>query len=238
MYFHYKHIQNKVLRRIDYFSPVIPIEYDLMKKNPIFRARPFMLNFGPGSYCPRPQKIKQKPQNILIGNSLSYTNNHLDIFNHLNTVNINSERRYIIPINYGIDYGKDTRILKNSFNTDQAIWLENFIPKDEYLAYFDYITHAIFGHIRQQAMGNINFCLEKGIKIYLYSDSLIYQQLKRLGYIVYNIEYDLTQNSLNEVLDEESSKVNYQLLCNSIKNRVEIANQEIKNIINHKNKRL
>ena len=82
------------------------------------------------------------------------------------------------------------------------IWLEDFIPFKEYISYLDSITHAVFGQIRQQAIGNINFCFERGIKIYLYSDSIIYKQLNKWGYIIYTIENDLTSDSLNEVLDE------------------------------------
>lgn len=228
---HYKALQNKVISRIDYFSPVLPIEYELMKNNPHFRAKPFMLNAGPGIYTPKPLSIKQIPQNILIGNSLTYTNNHLDIFQHLKTTNIASTRKYIIPINYGSDYTKDKRFLKDSFcSSSQTIWLEEFIPRSEYLSYLESITHAIFGHIRQQAMGNINYCLERGIKIYLYSDSIAYKQLKELGYIIYNIETDLTQDSLNEVLDEKSARINYNIFCSTIKDRVNKAIQEIINI--------
>lgn len=232
LFFNYKHIQNKVIQRIDYFSPVIPIEYELMKKNPTFRARPFMLSNGPGLYQYKPFKIKEIPQNILIGNSLSYTNNHLDIFYHLKQIKITSERKYLIPINYGNDYLNDTTNLKKAFNTKQAIWLEEFIPKDKYLEYFDSITHAIFGHIRQQAMGNIYFCLEKGIKIYLYSDSIIYQQLKKNGYVIYTIENDLTTESLNNVLDEDFAKNNYEIFYNNIKDKATKAKEELVQIIN------
>ena len=52
-----------------------------MKRLPLFKAKPFMLNVGPGNHKPIPLPIINKPKNILIGNSLTYTNNHLDIFN-------------------------------------------------------------------------------------------------------------------------------------------------------------
>ena len=228
--FHFVKEQNKVLNRIDYFSPVLPIEYELMKSNPNFHAKPFMLNSGPGLYTPKPLPTNRKAHNILIGNSLTYTNNHLDIFDILNHIQITPNRNYIIPISYGLDFSKNKEFLKSSLQTKQVIWLEDFIPFKEYISYLDSITHAVFGQIRQQAIGNINFCFERGIKIYLYSDSIIYKQFKKMGYIVYTIENDLTSDSLNEVLDEKSAKHNYELFCNAIKDRVITANIELMNI--------
>lgn len=226
-----KKIQNKVISRIDYFSPVLPIEYELMKRLPLFKAKPFMLNVGPGNHKPIPLPIINKPKNILIGNSLTYTNNHLDIFNILNKVKIDSSRKYIIPINYGNDFINTKQKLKDSLHTSNTIWLENFIPLNEYTTYLDSITHAIFGHVRQQAIGNLNFCFERGIKVFLYTNSIMYKQYKEMGYIIFSIENDLNSDSLSKILSREEAKINYNLFCNRIKNRKYNTEIELKNII-------
>ena len=77
-----------VINRIDYFSPVIPLEYELMKNNSLFKAKPFMLEKGPGlAYTMKYQFMsKTNSQNILLGNSLTFTNNHLDILDKIKKV--------------------------------------------------------------------------------------------------------------------------------------------------------
>ena len=79
-------------------------------------------------------------------------------------------------------------------------------------------------------MGNINFCFERGIKIYLYSDSIMYKQLKDLGFIVYTIDFDLNSKSLNQVLSLEEAQINYNLFCNRIKDRIKNTEIELMNI--------
>jgi len=229
--FYYERIRNKVINRIDYFSPVLPLEYHLMKKNPQFRAKPFMINSGPGIYHPKPLPKIKEPQNILIGNSLTYSNNHLDIFKKLNDISIAPKRKYVVPISYGDDFPNAKQYFKQCLKAKHIIWLEKFIPLNEYTAYLDSITHAIFGFIRQQAIGNINFCLERGVKIFLYSDSLIYKQLKSLGFKIYTIDQDLTLQSLNEPLDTESAKINYDIFCETIKDRISKAKEELTGIL-------
>jgi len=233
LFFYFKRIRNKVIQRIDYFSPVLPIEYELMKNNINFKARPFMLDAGPGLYIPKPFTPISTPKNILIGNSLTYTNNHLDIFDILNNISLEKSRKYIIPISYGQDYSNDRTFFKGSLKNKQAIWLEDFVPQNEYKTYFESITHAVFGHIRQQAMGNINYCLERGVKIYLYKDSIIYKQLKRLGHIIFTIEDDLNSESLKSILSEKEATTNYKIFCETIKDRIAKTNKELIDIMKY-----
>lgn len=228
--------QKKLLNRIDYFSPVIPIEYDLMKHNPTFKAKPFMLESGPGlAYMVKNDlKSLNNAQNVLIGNSLTLTNNHLDILEKIKYINLPSDRTYIVPINYGNDFDKDILKKKAQTITAQFKWLESFIPLQEYKELFNSITHAIFGHMRQQAMGNINMCLRSGIKIFLYKDSLIYKQLKLRGYHIFTIENDLNEESLAEVLSQEEALHNYELYYKIGNNKIEKTIAELQAIMNNK----
>lgn len=229
-------LRKDILNRVDYFSPVIPIEYELMTNNPTFRAKPFMLESGPGLAYMVKNDLKplNKAQNVLIGNSLTLTNNHLDIFEKIKNIELSKSRTYIVPINYG--NGFDQNILKRKAQTipAQFKWLESFIPIEEYKNLFNSITHAIFGHMRQQAMGNINMCLRNGIKIFLYKDSIIYKQLKSRGYYVYSIDSDLNENSLDEILSEKEALHNYELFYKIGNNKIENTLAELQTMINDK----
>lgn len=215
--------QNKVLNRIDYYSPVIPVEYDFLKKHKLFRAKPFMVR-GPGMMNQTEFLHHTKAGNILIGNSLTLTNNHLDIFQSIKNFKINKDQRFIVPISYGNEINRE--LIINTFNRDDVYWMESFIPKEEYFSILSSASHAIFGIIRQQAMGNIYRCLHSGVKIYLYQDSVIYKYLKSSGYIVYTIE-DINEESLQSPLDYDSALHNYRLEQKFKSKRLENINNEI-----------
>lgn len=226
----------KILKRIDYFSPVLPIDYEMMKKNPYFKAKPFMLNGGPGLFEDLHFSYYQYAQNILVGNSLTYTNNHLDIFDKIRHYKLTNQQ-YIIPINYGTDYGTNKIAFKElaKLPDESVIWLDDFVPFEKYKVILSTVSHAILGHMRQQALGNISRCLENGTKLFLYKDSLIYKQLIDFGFIVYTIEDDLCEEALKEPLSKEYAFRNYSIRCNQVKDRNSKTEIELRKIVELEN---
>ena len=224
--------RKKILERVDFFSPVLPIEYILMKNNKTFKAQPFMFKEGPGLIEKNKFSYFSKAQNVLIGNSLTYTNNHLDIFNTIRSYKLVNQR-YIIPINYGNDYCGNSGTLKklSGLSVENTIWLENFLSLEEYNKLISTVSHAIFGHMRQQAMGNINTCLLSGVKIFLYKDSLLFKQLKDFGYIIFSIEDDLTEDALKMPLPKEDAYKNYSIKLALSINKVKDTENELSAIV-------
>lgn len=205
--------RRRLITRIDYFTPVLHSEYELLKNNcNFFRAKPFMLRGGPGNVVLVPFFYKSVCGNILVGNSLSWENNLLDIFHSLEQIELTLGRQIVCPISYGDGYGGKENIKNLVKDTNLHIkWLDDFLPIKEYQKINEGITHAIFGSLRQQSMGNINYCLRHSIKVYLYKDSMIYKDLKDIGFKVFTIEDDLVPNSLNTPLSYEDSFTNYML---------------------------
>ena len=217
--------RRRVVSRMDYFSPVLSLEYYIMRDNcKYFRAKPFMLQCGPGVAKQYDLKYFTSPGNILVGNSLTFTNNHLDIFNSIASCHRTKSQQFIVPINYGCDL--DKVYIKSRFDVPNVLWLEDFMPKDEYFAMFDTITHAVFGTMRQQAMGNIFYCLGHGVKVYLYADSIIYKHLLSQGYIVYKVE-DITDDSFLYPLDYDASITNCKLVNEMHSDSINYAYKEI-----------
>jgi hypothetical protein len=102
------------------------------------------------------------------------------------------------------------------------------------LRYFELlasVSHAIFGVIRQQAMGNIDFCLKNGVKIFLFQDSIVYKELIDQGYKVFSIEDDLTTDNLDLPLSKSDAYWNYSLYYKNRQNREYMAESEILNIV-------
>ena len=210
--YHY-YIQKIVLSRIDLFYSPLEIEYDYLKSSQkTFRATQLM---DPHRERVWEFRFHQTPKNILIGHSLTYTDNHLDIFIQLKKIKIDSERKYIIPVNYGIandyDNNPENLIKECPLQEKQLMWIKEIMPFNEYQQVIGSVTHAIIGVVRQQALGNIYMCIRSGVKVFLYKDSMVYKELKKKGYIIFSIEDDLNEDSLNSVLTEEEARFNFEL---------------------------
>lgn len=221
-----------MLKRVDFFTPVLPIEYSLMKEqNMLFRAKPFMIDSGPWFLDDSPLRLHKIAGNVLIGNSLSYTNNHHDIFNVVSKFHL-TNRKFIVPISYGSDYGANRELFKkrSGLKEDSVMWLDGFMPYPEYSALLSSVTHAIFGSMRQLAVGNINICFLSGVKVFFYRDSLLYRSYNGLGYKVFTIEDDLSDESLKNPLSEEDALINYNLLTSVNRDKILKAQKELSEI--------
>lgn len=195
-YRYYKFINTKV----KYISTVFPEEYQFIQKS--VKG----VGFYPFRYMNvRNEKIEVKNdiggECILLGNSCDETNNHMDVLEKLES--LQKEIKVIMPISYPenrtlykkvlLDYSEKLRYVK-------VIPINNFMPYDEYAALLSQCSYAIFGHVRQQAAGNITQMLKNGAKIFLYKNSIGYLHYKALNYTVFSIEDDLNDYQLSSRL--------------------------------------
>ena len=93
------------------------------------------------------------------------------------------------------------------------------LPQNEYEDVLSSVSHAIFGAIRQQALGNIYNCLLRGVKVYMYEDSILYKELKKKGYVIFTIESDLTTDSLSQCLCERDARTNHDVYVQWLKDK-------------------
>ncbi len=206
----YQNELHRIFGRFDYCRTVLPIEYELLQKYDFFKAKPFIV---PRLRADNVVTSKKKTGHIFLGNSGAPTGNHLDVLRVLNKINLNKDQNIIIPLSYGdkkyIDLVKRKAVFFSKMN---IVIIDKFMPLEEYSKLQDSSTHAIFGNIRQQAMGNIYYCLQNAIKVFLYKKSIVYKQLKEIDkYIVYSIEDDLSERSLTEVLSPEDASHNLNI---------------------------
>lgn len=206
------YIRDKAIKRVDYVSPVLPIEYSYLKKNRLFKADLFFSIYLRYYYTGE-FKYFQKSGDVWFGNSATTTNNHLDIIKKLKMIGLVTQRKQtiIMPLVYG-DVPYATYLKHNILSGEKQFKiLDTFVPYKEYCNLVESCSHAIFGVIRQQAIGNIFICLRSGVKLFLYKDSMVYEFLKQEGYIVYTIDEDLTEEGLNIPLSKEEAMHNYNL---------------------------
>ncbi|HRP33262.1 MAG TPA: TDP-N-acetylfucosamine:lipid II N-acetylfucosaminyltransferase [Agriterribacter sp.] len=204
----------KAISRIDYFAWYNKEEYEFLNerfknKLPVFLkssiATPFNLIHG----------TSEKLGSILIGNSASPYNNHIDIIQELDKLNYSG--KITIPFSYGSQH-YITRIKELVKSSKLHIsFLESFFPYQDYISLMNEHTCAIFNSYRQMALGNIFIALKCGVKVYLSSKNPSYQWLKKKGFFIYSIENDLTRHvkENNLRLSEEYAKLNI-FTCNKI----------------------
>ena len=183
--------QVKILNRINYFAPVLIDDYELIvKNNPVFKPKYFSWNYGSleDNYIKGLESFQVSGKDILIGNSATRTNNHLDILLQLKSVELVNSK-IIIPLNYGdLNYGKTIANEAKCLFADKVEVINNYLPYDKYLDIVKNCSNVFMGHIRQQALGNIITLLYFGSKIFFFKESVTYIFLLKANIKVYLIE--------------------------------------------------
>lgn len=204
--------KRKLINKITYFSPVLNEEYRMVKKALGHEFKPQFLDWNYGTLeddlVRRYENISLKSNNILVGNSASYENNHLDAFEILTTLNL-QDRKIITPLNY-CDPEYRTYIVREGKNLffNNFMPLIDFMPIDEYLNIISSCSIVIMNHIRQQALGNIITMLYLGASVFLKKENPIYIFLKKEGAIIFNLD-ELKKNPKlidNRLSDDDLGK--------------------------------
>lgn len=202
--------QDEVLRRVDYISTVLPLEYSLLIEKRHIKAKYFPFQYTNFS-CKEDIRLVDydKANWILLGNSATATNNHLDILNLCKKRKI--QNTLYLPLAYGDkSYAEE---LKKNINGLNVVYQEEFLSSDIYKMRLMNCRACVFGHLRQQAIGNVIMSLLQGSKVFLYKDSIAYQFFNAEGYTVFTIEDDFFQSDVDDALDGKEIMKNRQLIC-------------------------
>ena len=208
-----KNVIVKAVTRVDYYSGVIPEEYDMMKCLSFFRAKPvdfrYSSPYGGIELSLLDEETPKLGNDILIGNSGDPRNNHADIFLKLKDIDLRN-RKIIVPLSYA-----GTRRYREQIKSlGKAIWGDNFIALENYLPYKEYKNvistcgFTIFGQERQQAMGNINIALRTGCKVFVFKTSIIYKHFEKYQIKMYSIDDDLNSDELMRLPSKEETYIN------------------------------
>lgn len=180
-YLHYKLIP--AINKVNFFSSPIPEDYLLLKTNlgNNFNATYVQLNYGSVEETFAVCNKDAEKINILVGNSATLTNNHVEVFRLLANQDL-TNRKVIVPLSYGdsdyreivLDYGK--KILGHHFHP-----ITDFLPLLEFNRIISTCSCAIMNHYRQQALGTIGSLLYGGTKLFLNTKNVISQFLDARG---------------------------------------------------------
>ena len=130
--------------------------------------------------------------NIILGNSATLENNHLDIFKSISLLPGINEKKILLPLTYGhTQYGQ--LVIENGqklFNKN-IIALTEFLPRNKYIEKLGSCNIMIMNHVRQQAIGNIITGLYLGMKVYINKKSPVFKLLYNKKIIFYTVQDDL-----------------------------------------------
>jgi dTDP-N-acetylfucosamine:lipid II N-acetylfucosaminyltransferase len=176
----------KAINRTNYFSTPFPEDYYLARENfgGQFQAVYTRIFYGSveRTYMPGAKEIYGT--NILVGNSATATNNHLDSFKLLSALEL-GDRRIVVPLSYGdARYRKAIIAHGRELFGDRFCPIVDFMPLDQYNTLIAQCSVVVMGHRRQQGGGNTVTQLYKGAKVFLDEANTVYQYLKNRGAFV------------------------------------------------------
>jgi dTDP-N-acetylfucosamine:lipid II N-acetylfucosaminyltransferase len=212
----YEFYYQKAFNKIDYFASYIYEDFLFFDK--YFKHNTSFLYFssntlnqylGGNEYL----RVKDNAKNILIGNSNTIENNHLDVFKMLSEISDLNSTELIVPLSYGTDNQYRKRIIDAGIKLfgDNFIPLQQFMPRSKYLELISNCSTAIFYHYRQQAMGNIIALLYMGARIYLSKNNPVYSFCKRIGLHVFDFDSEFKVYR-NTKLEEDKAEENREIL--------------------------
>lgn len=218
------------LNKIRCFSPVLQEEYEMIiESHPDFKPRYLAWNYG----MTRESMLVGKAitgNDVLVGNSANYTNNHLDAFEILRKVNLDG-RRVICPLSYGYPWYRRL-VMKRGYDLfgDRFIPLTDFMPHAEYINLISSCSDVIMNHLRQQALGNIIAMLYLGARVFLQPRSPSYRFFTRRGGKVFTTDQVEEEWRTHQCLDEDLVKRNREFVADRLDR--DMLKQKTRNLIN------
>lgn len=206
-----KEKQRKAVDRVDYWATILPNEYEMLKKELRIRAQYMPFHYSGISRTVKYSRIDPNLScDILIGNSADPSNNHIDVVDIIRKRGI--KNKLYLPMAYDDDVYRSYVSDYLSKHSIECEIQQDLLSPADYRQKLLNCRAAVFGHIRQQAVGNIVICMRSGIKVFLFKDSVAYKFFKSMGSYVFSIEEDLNIEEVEKPLTEDENEVNLRNL--------------------------
>ncbi|MCK9217040.1 MAG: TDP-N-acetylfucosamine:lipid II N-acetylfucosaminyltransferase [Firmicutes bacterium] len=128
--------------------------------------------------------LKNDKVRVIVGNSATPTNNHIEVFNILKKFK-DENIEIVCPLSYGdMKYAKRIKDYGYSLFKNKLISLDTFMDMEDYMLYLSKIDIGIFNNNRQQGMGNIFSMLHLGKKVYIRNDTTMWEEIIKYRQLV------------------------------------------------------
>lgn len=194
--------EKEVLEKIDFLSTVLPTEYKLICSEFGLQAKYVQFNYDSLGNTLQEKTNTSLGDRVLLGNSATPTNNHLDVFPFLK----DRGHLLVVPLNYG-----DRLYASKIVEAGRNCFGNNFLPILEYMDFRAYkglvsdCNSMIMYHLRQQGLGNILLALYLGLRVFLHPFGAVYQYMKNIGMEVFDPDRDRELIGV-ELLNEQKIK--------------------------------
>jgi len=198
----------RALKKIDVVVPIVPRDYLNLTSKYDLTARMHHLNYVNDVFASDPAVTHgRNEQNILLGNSARYSNNHIEFIEKIKSKDL-GKRRLIIPLGYGNDHYRNYigAYAKKELG-DRVKLLNRFLPLEEYRDIFDSCDTIVMNHCRQQALGNILMAIWFEKTVYMNTRSGLYQYLAERNFNILDIDTYEVGKTLSAVQKENNKQL-------------------------------
>lgn len=131
---------------------------------------------------------KEGTLRIIIGNSASADNCHIEIFKMLEWMK-NDKIEIICPLSYGeVEYRKKVITEGYKIYKEKIVFITDFMPINDYASLLNSCDVGIYNTNRQQGFKNITTMIKFGKKVFLKENTSIWTKLNELGIEVHSID--------------------------------------------------
>lgn len=150
---------------------------------------------------------------VLLGQSASPHNNHLDMFEVLRDA-LPATSRLLVPLSYGNSrYADHIEQAGRAVFGDRFISLREWLPIAEYQQRIARCGFVVMNHRRQKAVGNISSALYRGAKVFMQPTNPLVGFFTELGAVVFPID-DLSTDPISawQPLSAEVQQLNREAI--------------------------
>lgn len=176
-------------RAADVFSAPVPEDLAAFRRRfPDFRGVYSQLNYATIEDSIATGPLPRLGSSILLGNSASPTNNHIDVLQLIAAVDLGA-RRVIAPLSYG-DQGYAAAVIEAGTELlgDNFVPITGFLPLDQYNELLADCGTVIMGHRRQEGVGNVLRALWQGARLVMDRRSPVLKHLRSRGVDVSSVD--------------------------------------------------
>lgn len=181
------------MTRIDFFFGLLENEYASLLEYwpdlPEFVRLP-MLGTELSSSADRHVPGQAKKNHVIMGNSRSAYNNHLDILDIISAAGDQVAERFTwyLFFSYGPENGYTRAVRERARDLEQVVVVEDFLPLDEFRGMYKHASAFVMNGYRQMAMANIFEALLNGAKVYLNPRNVVFHWLRNEDLIVHSVD--------------------------------------------------
>ena len=184
--------KEKVIQKVSIFCPVLPSEAQTLESS-LGELLPKILSWNYGAQSSLIDSERDfgwvTGKNILIGNSATPTNNHIEVFRKLSSLSLPLETKVIVPLSYGDKLYRDKIIeLGKELLGDRFRPITEFMDFEQYVELLTSCPVIIMNHKRQQGAGNVGIGIYLGAKVFVSDESPLYRHYIDGGFTIFSID--------------------------------------------------